>query len=143
MMWPLLFCAIGLWFSLGFRFFLYLNLSQKVKDNSFTTDDKRLYLVCKDHFVSLIKSFLVISPLLGLLGTVSGMIETFDSLGDMQMYSQSGGIASGISKALFTTQLGLIISAPGLLFFKYVERNLMKLDFDHEGTVGALNNNEV
>ena len=59
------------------------------------------------------------APLLGLLGTVTGMLATFGALA-----SGSGGektmsmIASGISEALITTETGLIIALPGL-FFQY------------------------
>lgn len=53
------------------------------------------------------------APLLGLLGTVMGMIETFQAVsavsGDTGMR-----VASGISKALLTTQFGLIIALPGV-----------------------------
>ena len=63
----------------------------------------------------LITTIVMVAPLLGLLGTVNGMIETFDSLADMSLYSQSGGIAGGISQALFTTQMGLAVSIPGLI----------------------------
>lgn len=63
-----------------------------------------------------------IAPLLGLLGTVSGMIETFDSLGDMTLYSQSGGIAGGISQALLTTQFGLAVAIPGLILKGLLDR---------------------
>lgn len=70
----------------------------------------------------LVRSLVAVAPLLGLLGTVDGMIETFDSLGDMALFSQSGGIAGGISKALFTTQMGLAVSIPGLLFGRIIER---------------------
>ena len=50
-----------------------------------------------------------------------GMIETFDALADNVLYSQSGGIASGISQALLTTELGLVIAVPGLVISKYLE----------------------
>lgn len=70
----------------------------------------------------LVKSLVAIAPLLGLLGTVDGMIETFDSLGEMALFSASGGIAGGISKALFTTQMGLAVSIPGLLLGTMIER---------------------
>ena len=68
------------------------------------------------------------SPLLGLLGTIDGMIETFDSLGDMTLFSQSGGIAGGISRALFTTQVGLAISIPGLLIGRILERKQQNIN---------------
>lgn len=129
-MWPLCLCALILWTGLGFRFHLFRYLNKQVNDQVFDISDQSFYFSNKNRFKTIIRSILLISPLLGLLGTVSGMIETFDSLGDMQLYSQSGGIASGISKALFTTQMGLVISAPGLIFSKYIERKIDHLDLD-------------
>lgn len=67
------------------------------------------------RFRKLIITIVGVAPLLGLLGTVSGMIETFNSLGDMSLFAQSGGIAGGISQALFTTQMGLAVAIPGLI----------------------------
>lgn len=59
------------------------------------------------------------APLVGLLGTVTGMLTTFDALssgsgGDKTM----GMVADGISEALITTETGLVIALPGL-FFQY------------------------
>lgn len=59
------------------------------------------------------------SPLVGLLGTVTGMLSTFGALsggsgGDQTM----GMVAGGISEALITTETGLVIALPGL-FFQY------------------------
>jgi biopolymer transport protein ExbB len=64
----------------------------------------------------------VTAPLAGLLGTVLGMIETFDSLGEMALYTQTGGIAGGISQALFTTQLGLVVAVPGIVAGRALDR---------------------
>lgn len=60
-----------------------------------------------------------VAPLLGLLGTVTGMLATFAALasgtgGDKTM----GLVAEGISEALITTETGLVIALPGL-FFQY------------------------
>ncbi len=74
------------------------------------------------RYAVLVRSIVAVSPLLGLLGTVIGMIETFDSLGDMSLFSQSGGIAGGISQALFTTQMGLAVALPGLLAGRILDR---------------------
>lgn len=58
-----------------------------------------------------------VAPLLGLLGTVTGMLATFAALA-----TGSGGdktmelVASGISEALITTETGLIVALPGILF---------------------------
>ena len=64
---------------------------------------------------AVVRTVVAVAPLLGLLGTVSGMIETFDSLAGMELHSSSGGVAGGISEALFTTQMGLAVSVPGLV----------------------------
>jgi biopolymer transport protein ExbB len=79
-----------------------------------------------------IRSVVIVSPLLGLLGTVGGMIETFDSLGDMSLFSQSGGIAGGISQALFTTQMGLAVALPGLIIGRVLDRRqtVMEMELD-------------
>ncbi|MEW6683781.1 MAG: MotA/TolQ/ExbB proton channel family protein [Nitrospirota bacterium] len=74
------------------------------------------------RFSLLIRIIVVAAPLLGLLGTVSGMIETFKSLEDMSLFSQSGGIAGGIAQALFTTQLGLAVAIPGLIIKGYLDK---------------------
>jgi biopolymer transport protein ExbB len=84
------------------------------------------------RFSLLIKIIVMVSPLMGLLGTVTGMIETFDSLGDMSLYSQSGGIAGGISQALFTTQMGLAVSVPGLVVGRILDKRQKEMERELE-----------
>lgn len=74
------------------------------------------------------RAIVAVAPLLGLLGTVSGMIETFSALGDMTLNSQSGGIAGGISQALLTTQFGLAIAIPGLVATNFLDRRQAELE---------------
>ncbi len=75
-----------------------------------------------NRYRTTVRSIVMISPLLGLLGTVAGMIETFDSLQEMVMFSSDGGIAAGVSQALFTTQMGLVIAIPGMLLGRFLDR---------------------
>lgn len=69
--------------------------------------------------LKVMKIFVSAAPLVGLLGTVTGMLATFGALA-----SGSGGektmnmVAGGISEALITTETGLVIALPGL-FFQY------------------------
>ena len=86
-------------------------------DDSFWEEERELR-----RFNRLIVTIVTAAPLLGLLGTVIGMIETFDSLGDMSLYSQSGGIAGGIAQALITTQMGLAVAIPGLIVNGVLQR---------------------
>lgn len=94
-------------------------------DDALADDEQAL-----TRFSRTIKSFVAVAPILGLLGTVIGMIETFESLGDMDLFSQSGGIAGGISQALFTTQLGLAVAIPGLLVNGLLERRAREMTME-------------
>lgn len=82
------------------------------------------------RYHTLIFTIVAVAPLMGLLGTVVGMIETFDSLGDMSLFAQSGGIAGGISQALFTTQMGLAVAIPGLIIGGMLDRRAMMIRHD-------------
>jgi biopolymer transport protein ExbB len=68
------------------------------------------------------------SPLIGLLGTVGGMLRTFDGL-SMQDNYKMDLVASGISEALVTTQAGLLVAIPALAFSHLLKRK--KKDWLH------------
>lgn len=68
-----------------------------------------------------------IAPLLGLLGTVSGMIETFASLVSMALFAKSGGVGGGISEALISTQMGLTVAVPGVIASRLLQHREHKL----------------
>lgn len=78
----------------------------------------------------LTKTIVSTAPLLGLLGTVTGMIETFRSLEDMALFAQSGGIAGGISQALITTQFGLAVAIPGMIVNGLIERRRRRIQLE-------------
>ncbi len=83
-------------------------------------------------FQGIVRSIVMVAPLAGLLGTVAGMIETFDSLGSMSLFSQSGGVAGGISQALISTQMGLAVAIPGLLAGRILQRRQTRLEMELE-----------
>ncbi len=80
----------------------------------------------------LIKTIVVLAPLIGLLGTVIGMIETFDALQNSAMFAQGDSISGGISKALFTTELGLIVAVPGLILGRMLDRQESSFTLEFE-----------
>lgn len=82
------------------------------------------------RYAKVVGTMVAIAPLLGLLGTVAGMIETFDSLGDMTLFSQTGGIAGGIATALFTTQMGLVVAVPGVIIKSVLDRRQHQIERD-------------
>jgi biopolymer transport protein ExbB len=80
------------------------------------------------RFSTLVSAIVAAAPLAGLLGTVTGMIETFASLQEMALFTQSGGVAGGISTALISTQMGLAVAIPGMLAGRVLDRREARLD---------------
>jgi biopolymer transport protein ExbB len=73
------------------------------------------------------------------------MIEMFQSLGDQTFFSQSGGVANGISQALFTTQFGLVVAVPGMIVGRLMDRreNQMSSDVEQIKDMLSVANSEV
>lgn len=70
---------------------------------------------------------IALAPLAGLLGTVSGILNTFDGMASSDASLKPiDSISSGISEALVTTQTGLLIAIPGAILF-----SLLKSRFQH------------
>ncbi|MCO7225441.1 MotA/TolQ/ExbB proton channel family protein [Pleionea sp. CnH1-48] len=69
--------------------------------------------------VAIIKIFAAVSPLMGLLGTVTGMIETFQGI-TLYGSGDPGVMAAGISSALITTVLGIVAAIPLILIHSVV-----------------------
>ena len=82
---------------------------------------------------SLIKTLVAIAPLLGLLGTDIGMVDMFGSMQGALSADGEATVAGGISTALVTTQLGLVIAAPGLIASYMLTRQQLRRerDLDH------------
>lgn len=62
------------------------------------------------------------APLLGLLGTVMGMLTTFESLATRAGEQTANQVADGVSMALITTQTGLTIAIPALFMLYWIQR---------------------
>ncbi len=68
------------------------------------------------------------APLLGLLGTVLGMLQTFFGISTSGGTETAGVVAAGISEALVTTQTGLTIALPGLFLVMLIQRQRHRLE---------------
>lgn len=66
------------------------------------------------------------APLLGLLGTVNGMVETFRVIGIYGM-GNAQAMASGIKEALITTQAGLLVAIPGVLAGQAMRKEVRRI----------------
>lgn len=89
---------------------------------AFTARETECLNLLKRDIVILV-ALTAIAPLLGLLGTVTGMIQTFDAVAAI---SGNTGmrVADGISQALITTQFGLVIAVPGIFCISRLRRML-------------------
>jgi biopolymer transport protein ExbB len=74
-----------------------------------------------ERFLNALGTIASITPLLGLLGTVVGMIQAFNAIVD-QGVGDPAVLAGGISIALITTAAGLTVAIPSLIFHRYFER---------------------
>jgi biopolymer transport protein ExbB len=79
-----------------------------------------------NDYLAFIGVLAAVAPLMGLLGTVTGMIGTFDILSVFGT-GNAKGMAGGISEALITTQTGLLVAIPGLYMKGFLERRARNL----------------
>ncbi len=163
----LIVCALLMWYGLGYRLWalrgargsfdaardeasrpLELGLKLVVAEASARPDHDRSASSIRaaaapayDMFrrnASAVRAVVVVAPLAGLLGTVTGMIETFDSLGSMTLFGRGGGIGAGISEAMISTQMGLVVSVPGLLIGALLDRKQTELEDELDQAVERL-----
>lgn len=76
--------------------------------------------------LSTIKLIVMVAPLLGLLGTVTGMINVFDVMAATGS-SNARAMAAGVSKATIPTMAGMVVSLSGLLFSVFLRRKAASL----------------
>ena len=99
-----------------------------------------------ERYLAAIATIASAAPLLGLLGTVIGMIEIFGSQGGSAGGGAGGNpaqLAQGISIALYNTAFGLIVAIPALIFWRYfrarVDAYLLVMELASERFVRHLN----
>lgn len=73
-----------------------------------------------EHSIQVVNVIAGISPLLGLLGTVSGIINSFNVLGQFGAVSDPSVLAKGISEALLTTAAGIVIAVPSMVAYAWL-----------------------
>jgi biopolymer transport protein ExbB len=79
-----------------------------------------------DRFIGTLGTIASLSPLMGLLGTVFGMIRTFNAITTSGI-GNPASLAGGIAEALITTAAGLTVAIPSLLAYKYLRGRVQTL----------------
>lgn len=87
-----------------------------------------------EKYLNTLGSIAAITPLLGLLGTVVGMIKVFAAITVVGV-GQPQELAEGISQALVTTAAGLTVAIPSLLFYRHFKSHVQALSIDMEREV--------
>ena len=77
----------------------------------------------------------MLAPLIGLLGTVIGIIRSFGALGADQGTAKYAALSSGISEALINTSAGLAIGIPALIFYAFFRGRAQRLISELEGAI--------
>jgi biopolymer transport protein ExbB len=90
-----------------------------------------------ERFLSILGTIANTTPLLGLLGTVLGMIQVF---ADIMLFGtgNTAQLAGGISQALITTAAGLTVAIPAMILHRYFERHVESLVVQLEGQATKL-----
>jgi len=108
--------------------------SDKPKEDLKTSIEEagRMEIPKLEKFMTILQTITVISPLLGLLGTVTGMIKVFQTIVS-EGTGNAGILAGGISEALLTTAAGLSIAIPTLIFYNYFNKKIehMIVEMEH------------
>ena len=84
-----------------------------------------------EQYLSLLGTIATVSPILGLLGTVMGMINIFSNLLESNLGSVSP-LAGGIAEALVTTAAGLFVAIPTLIFYRHFSRTIENYSLELE-----------
>ena len=80
-----------------------------------------------EHRLSYIALIGTVSPMIGLLGTVQGMIASFQVIATSPTAPKPAQLADGISTALFTTLVGLMIAIPAVAAYNILRNRIARL----------------
>jgi biopolymer transport protein ExbB len=80
----------------------------------------------------------VVTPMIGLLGTVFGMMIAFNAVSDQIAVVRPTALVAGVNKAMLTTAFGLIVGIPAMMFYAYFRRTSSKLVSQLESAVAQI-----
>jgi len=99
------------------------------------------------RYLRVINGISVVSPLLGLLGTVTGMIAAFNAIATSDAMGRPERLANGISEALLTTAFGLFVAIPALIIYLFlvsrVDRLIIDIDAIGQEVVNTISAEEL
>lgn len=131
-LWPILFTALLMWTLIIERYWflrlVYPRVVKQVRARWDQREDKQSWYAHKvremlvsqidselHRYLALLKTLITVCPLLGLLGTVFGMVQVFDVMA-VTGTTNARAIAAGISMATIPTMAGMVVALSGLYF---------------------------
>jgi biopolymer transport protein ExbB len=90
--------------------------------------------------INILLDIAVVSPMVGLLGTVIGMIKAFSSIALEMSAAKPILLAQGVSQALTATAAGLAVGIPAMIFYGYFRGRVQKLVLDLEASASQIVN---
>jgi biopolymer transport protein ExbB len=137
-LWAILAVSLWLWMRIGEGYvFVFVTHPREAREQRLDTPGAALRLSLRlGPRVRTVQSLTGVLPLLGLLGTVGGMIGAFDVLA-LFGSTNARGLSLGISQALLTTMAGLVTSLAGLFAAMPLVRQLREADRDAAGGEGV------
>ena len=114
------------------------NANQPLEDiKEDVADQARQEVHFLERGLGILETVAAIAPILGLLGTVMGMIKVFSTI-SIQGVGDAASLSSGISEALISTAFGLSVGIPTLVFFNYFYRRSQDIVLEIENTSNEL-----
>lgn len=126
LMFPIAIVAFAIWMVYVWGYMRLRHIRRQTEISALELDELA-------SFFEYLRGLVAVAPLLGLLGTVLGMIETFQALvyGGVEMTTR---LADGIHVALYTTQAGLFSALPGLVALTHLGHIYRGIYKKHYGT---------
>ena len=103
----------------------YLNMRDELSDSG------RQEIRVLEKGLVILETIASVTPIIGLLGTVVGMIKVFNVI-SVQGVGEASALSGGISEALITTAAGLTVGIPTLIFYNYFSKKAENLILDIE-----------
>jgi biopolymer transport protein ExbB len=85
-----------------------------------------------ERYLSVLHGIAHAAPLIGLLGTILGLMNTFTRLNNVNGYATPADVANGVFVALITSALGLVVAIPSYLFYSFLAAKARHLMHDLE-----------
>ncbi len=136
---PLLLCSVVMVAIIAERIIIF---GQIMKKPLITYDNLDRIIQKLRYRLMPLYTVLVISPMMGLIGTVIGLMRSFHLLGSQEAITDPVIISQGISEALITTATGLIIAVISTIFYNYFNYRLENYVQEYNSEQCTMNNEQ-